>query len=79
MVLLVLRSAHVRRNGVFPHQKMKRETWTFDPPDDVKRIVARALRDLAGAGVETKGLRSRVLVGAIRQGLSRYARKKDQV
>jgi hypothetical protein len=44
----------------------------FRPPPDVRRLMARAQKD-TGAGITT------LIVRCLREGLSEYAGKKDQI
>lgn len=62
-----------------PSPRPKRETWTIDPPEDLKRMVARALKELGAKPGETRGLRTRIVVEAARMGMQAkgFARKKD--
>lgn len=66
-------------NEQTPPQRPKRETWTIDPPPDLKRMVARALKNLGAKPGETRGLRTRIVVDCIRIGMQSkgLARKKD--
>lgn len=60
--------------------KTKRDIWTFRPPDDVKNLVARALKELGvdlANGEKCTGLRTLIVVRAIRAGLAKHAKKKD--
>lgn len=59
-----------------PTGKPKRETWTIDPPEDIKRMMERAMKEIGG---DTRGLRTRLLIECARIGFAQkgLARKKD--
>lgn len=53
--------------------------WWIDPPDDVRRMMTRAMKDIAGPHYKTqRGLLQRLAIEALRERLKeKYARKKD--
>lgn len=60
-------------------KRAKRETWTIVPPEDIQRMMARALKELGATPDDTHGLRTRILVDCARAGMQSrgLARKKD--
>ena len=56
---------------------MKRETWTFEPSEEAKSLLAKAINKRAGRGGETRGLRTRILNEAIAALLDGYKGKRE--
>ena len=56
---------------------MKRETWTFEPSEEAKSLLAKAINKRAGRGGETRGLRTRILNEAIADFLAAHSGKRE--
>lgn len=56
----------------------KRRTWTFEPADDVRSLMARAINSKVGRGGQERGLRSRLINKAIRLQCVALAGKREE-
>jgi hypothetical protein len=67
-------------NGANPPSETKmskRITWTFEPDEDVRSLVSKAMNQLAGRKGDKRGMRTKIICEAVRQHLTNLRGKRE--